>query len=113
VQNLALEVGEIDSIGVDERYLANTRCRQIHGGRRTQSTCSHNDDVRIEKASLRLDANFVHKDVAGVSEELIVVHGRLTSQAASAYLFPLSLAQQRKGERPGRGQCWQTTPWEP
>ena len=33
--------------------------------------------VRIEKALLRLDADFVDEDVAGIAEELIVVHRAL------------------------------------
>ena len=77
VQDLALEIGEIDGIGIDQRDLADTRRRQIHRGRRPEPARTDDDRVRIEKALLRFDADFIDEDMAGIAEKLIVVHRAL------------------------------------
>jgi hypothetical protein len=75
VQDLALQVGEVDRIGVDQAELADAGCGQIHRRRRAEAACADDDRVRIEKALLSLDTEFVDEDMAGIAEQLIVVHG--------------------------------------
>jgi len=77
VQDLALEIGEIDGIGIDQRDLADTRRSQIHRSRRPEPTRTDDDGVCIEKALLRFNADFVDEDVPGIAEKLIVVHRAL------------------------------------
>jgi len=77
VQDLPLEIGEINGIGIDQRDLANTRGSQIHGSRRSEPTGANDDGVCIEKALLRFNADFIDEDVAGIAEKLIVVHRAL------------------------------------
>ncbi|SIT39797.1 hypothetical protein BN2476_230222 [Paraburkholderia piptadeniae] len=75
VQDLPLQIGEIHGIGIDERQLADARRRQIHRRWRAEAACADHDCMRVEKALLSLDAEFVDEDVTGVAQKLIVVHG--------------------------------------
>ena len=75
VQNLALQVGEIDGVGIYQRQLAHARRGQIHRRWRAQPTRADDDRMCIEKTLLRLDTEFVDKNMAGIAEKLIVVHG--------------------------------------
>lgn len=75
MQDLPLQVREVDRVGVDERERADSGRREIHRGRRAEAARADDDRMRIEKALLRLDADLVDEDVAGVAKELIVVHG--------------------------------------
>ena len=75
VQDLALQVGEVDRVCIDQGELADAGRGQIHRRRRAEPSGADDDRVRVEKTLLSLDAEFVDKDMAGIAEQLIVVHG--------------------------------------
>ncbi len=73
IQDLALQVGEIDLVGVGQRQPADSGCREIEGRRAAEAAGA--DDQRGCRAQpfLPLDADLGEQDVPAVAEELLVV----------------------------------------
>ncbi len=73
IEDLPLQVGEIDLVGVSQRQPADTRCRKIEGRRAAEAAGA--DDQRGCRAQpfLPLDADLGEQDVPAVAEELLVV----------------------------------------
>jgi hypothetical protein len=73
VQDLPLQVGEVDLVGIGEGQLADAAGGQVERGGAAQPACA--DDQRGGRAQplLPLDPDFGKEDVAAVAEELLVV----------------------------------------
>jgi len=73
IQDLALQVGEIDLVGVGQRQPADSRRGEIEGRRAAEAAGA--DDQRGCRAQpfLPLDADLGEQDVPAVAEELLVV----------------------------------------
>ena len=73
IQDLALQVGEIDLVGVGQRQPADARRGEIEGRRAAEAAGA--DDQRGCRAQpfLPLDADLGEQDVPAVAEELLVV----------------------------------------
>jgi len=73
IQDLALQVGEIDLVGVGQRQPADARRGEIEGRRAAEAAGA--DDQRGCRAQpfLPLDADLGEQDMPAVAEELLVV----------------------------------------
>jgi hypothetical protein len=73
IENLPLQVGEIDLVGVGQRQPADARRGEIEGRRATEAAGA--DDQRGCRAQpfLPLDADLGEQDMPAVAEELLVV----------------------------------------
>jgi hypothetical protein len=73
IEDLPLQVGEIDLVGVGQRQPADARCREVEGRRAAEAAGA--DDQRGCRAQpfLPLDADLGEQDVPAVAEELLVV----------------------------------------
>ena len=73
IEDLPLQVGEIDLVGVSQRQPADARCREIEGRRAAEAAGA--DDQRGCRAQsfLPLDADLGEQDMPAVAEELLVV----------------------------------------
>ena len=73
IQDLPLQVGEIDLVGVGQRQPADARRGEIEGRRAAEAAGA--DDQRGCRAQpfLPLDADLGEQDVPAVAEELLVV----------------------------------------
>ena len=73
IEDLPLQVGEIDLVGVGERQPADARRGEIEGRRAAEAAGA--DDQRGCRAQpfLPLDADLGEQDVPAVAEELLVV----------------------------------------
>jgi hypothetical protein len=73
VEDLALQVGEVDLVGIGKGQLADATCCEVQGRGAAQAAGA--DDQRGSPAQplLALDPDFGKEDVAAVAEELLVV----------------------------------------
>jgi len=73
VEDLALQVGEVDGVGIGQRQPADARRGQVE--RRRAAEPARTDDQRARGAQLLLplDADLGEQDVPAVPEELLVV----------------------------------------
>ena len=71
---LALEVGVVYGVVVGDDEFADARSGKIREGRRTQPAAADNEDAGSKNFFLSFDTDFVEKDVAAVTEQLVVVH---------------------------------------
>ena len=71
---LALEVGIVYGVVVDDDEFADARSGKIRECRRTQPAAADDEDAGSEDFFLPFDTDFVEKDVAAVTEQLLVVH---------------------------------------
>jgi hypothetical protein len=84
VEDLALQVGEVYFVRVDERELADAARGQVERRGAAQAARADDERVRIAQPLLPLDPDFGEQDVAAVAEELLVVQaGRRISSAWS------------------------------
>jgi hypothetical protein len=67
VQNLALQIGEIDRVVIDQRYFSNASRGKIERRRRTQTTGTDDQGMSIEDALLAFNAQCVKQNVAAVA----------------------------------------------
>ena len=74
VQNLALQVGQVDGVVVDQGDLPDACRGKIERGGRAEAAGADDQRVRGEYAFLALDAQRVQQDVSAVAEELLVRH---------------------------------------
>jgi len=77
VRDLALQVGQVHHIVIDQRDMAHAGGRQIQRGGRPQAPCADDEGMCREYALLPFDAHLVEQDVAGIAQELVIGHGRL------------------------------------
>ena len=89
VEDLALQVGEVDLVGVGEGKLADAASRKIERGGAAQAAGAEDERVRRAQALLSLDPDFRQQDVPAVAEELLVVQrANSTSESPRAWLPP-------------------------
>jgi hypothetical protein len=74
VHDLALQVGQVDLVVVDQGDAADAARCQVERGGRTEAAGTDDEGVRVEQALLALDAELVQQDVARIAQELGVVH---------------------------------------
>ena len=94
-ENLPLEIGEIDAIGVDQRQRTDTGCREELRDGVAQPPDADDERMRLAKPLLRVDTELGEQDVPAVAQELGVVHGRRLLQALRAQ------AEKPKTKTPG------------
>jgi hypothetical protein len=76
MQYLALKIGQVNGVIVNERDGAHTSRSQIIRRRRAQAACAHNQRMRRQDAFLAFDADFFQENVARIAQKLLVVHGK-------------------------------------
>jgi len=74
VRNLALQVGQIDRVVINEGDGANARSGKVERGRGSQPPHTDDEHMTVANALLAFDANLVQQDVARVAKQLIVSH---------------------------------------
>ena len=67
MDDLALQVGDVDLVVVDQAQRADAGRRQIHQHRRAQPAGPDHQDTRLQQFDLPFLADLVHDDVAGVT----------------------------------------------
>ena len=73
VQDLALQVGEVDLVGIDEGEAPDAGSGEVKRGRAAQAARTDDQDMRRPQPLLPFDPDFREKDVAAVAEKLLVV----------------------------------------
>jgi hypothetical protein len=86
VENLALQVGEVDLVGIGQGKFADAAGGEIERRRATQAAGADDERVRRAQPLLALDPYLVEEDVAAVAEELLVVQvGKISSLLRPAW----------------------------
>jgi hypothetical protein len=83
VGDLALQVGEIDGVGVDDRQRADAGAGEVERRRRAEAAGADHERLRAEQALLALDADAVEEDVARIAQELRVAQAVGRQRAAA------------------------------
>jgi hypothetical protein len=73
IENLPLQVGEVDLVGIGEGQLADAARGEVERRRAAQAAGADDQRGRCAKPLLAFDPDFREKDVAAVAEELLVV----------------------------------------
>jgi hypothetical protein len=73
IEDLALQVGEVDLVGIGDRQFADAARRKVERGRAPQAAGADDQRVRRAQPLLALDPDLIEEDVAAVAEELLVV----------------------------------------
>src|SRR5690606_19383438 len=87
VQDLALQVAELDDVVVGQRDVAHAGGRQVERGGRTESARSHDEHTRRQQFFLPFYSQLVEQDVAGVAQQLLVVHLSLLGSTPVGVIF--------------------------
>ena len=83
-EDLPLQVGQVDPVGVGEDQAAEAGCGEVE--RRRAAQAARADDERRSRSQplLPLDSDLGEQDMAAIPEELLVVQSVTTRQDASA-----------------------------
>jgi hypothetical protein len=73
-QDLALQIGQVHAIRVDQRQRANSCGRQKLRHRIAETADTDDEHVREREALLRVDTELGQQDVTAVAQQLGVVH---------------------------------------
>jgi hypothetical protein len=73
--DLALQVGEVHRIRIDEREAADARAGEEQGDGRAEPAGTDHERARGAQALLAFDAYLVEEDVARVAQQVVVGHG--------------------------------------
>src|SRR5476649_1732357 len=87
VGDLALQIGQVDRVVVDQRDVADAGRRQVQRGRRTEAAGADDQRMPGQQFLLPFDADFVEQDVARVAQQLVIVHRARRPVLGSAYFF--------------------------
>ena len=71
MEQLALQVGRVDDVEVDDADLAHAGRRQVHGRGRAQPARAQEQDARIQQLALAGAADLGQDQVAGVPRDLV------------------------------------------
>jgi len=82
VEDLALEVGDVDHVEVDQADRADARGGQVEGQWRTQAPRADAEDARGLEPPLARHRHLGHDQVAGVALNLVVGEGGVGGSAA-------------------------------
>ena len=77
VRDLALQVGEVHHVVVDQRDAAHAGGAEVQRHRRAEAACADHDRVRGEQALLPFHADLLQQDVARIAKQLFVGHARI------------------------------------
>ena len=77
--DLALQVGEVDAVVVDDRDAADAGRAEVQRHRRAEAAGADHQRVRGEQPPLALDADVVEQEVARVAQQVVVVHRALAA----------------------------------
>ena len=85
MDDLALQVGEVDNVVVDDADGTDPGGGQIEQQRRAEAAGTDHQDLRAEKARLAFAADFLQQDVTGITLNLFFaeVHGISQSPSKS------------------------------
>src|ERR1700682_4071167 len=86
-EDLALQIGQVDAVRVDQRQRSHTGRRQELGDRIAEASDADDERAGSREALLRIDPKLRQQDVTAVAQQLGVVH-----------LSFLALRQERAGE---------------
>src|ERR1700730_19177373 len=73
-EDLALQIGQVDSVGVDQRQRSHTGCRQELGDWIAEAADADDERAGSREALLRIDPKLRQQDVTAVAQQLGVVH---------------------------------------
>jgi len=73
VEDLALQVGEINLVGVGDGQAPEARSGEVQRRRAAEAARADDQDSRAPQPLLPLDADLGEQDMAAVAEELLVV----------------------------------------
>ena len=73
IEDLALQVGEVDLVGVGDGELADAGGGEIKGGGAAEAARTDYKGMRRSQPLLAFNSDFREKDVAAVAEKLLVV----------------------------------------
>ena len=81
VKDLALQVGQVDRVVIDDGERPDARSRKVGQGCRAQAARADDKRMCFQQTRLPFDADLVEQDMAGVAQQLIVVHGSAMKKA--------------------------------
>ena len=67
MDNLALQVTEVNHIGIHDTDMSHASCSEVEGNWGPQSSSTHDEYLGIEELFLSLEAYILKEDVAAVS----------------------------------------------
>jgi hypothetical protein len=74
VGDLPLQVGHVDRVVVDQGDAADPRGAQVQRHRRAQAASADHQRMAVQQALLAFDTDGIEQDVAGIAQQLVVVH---------------------------------------
>jgi hypothetical protein len=74
MKNLALQIGEINRVVINQRDFANASRSEIKRGGRAKATGANNQRVSGKYTFLAFNAQCVEQDVPAITEKLLVRH---------------------------------------
>ena len=86
VNDLALEVGQVNSVIVTDSELADSARGKVHGGRGAESSRPDYQYMRPDQGFLTLYSYLWQQDVTAVTQQLIVIHLENGSPPSGALL---------------------------
>ena len=112
VEDLPLQIGEVDAIGVAERDRADAGGREELRGRRAEAAHADDERMRGRELLLRVRAELVEQDVPAVAEKLRVVHAEASGTGAvMTQPGGVPVPRRRKQERPARAGRFACRGW--
>ena len=76
MRDLALQVGQVHHIVINEGNAPDTSGCQIQRSGRPQSASADDERMGRQHPLLPFDADLVEQDVAGIAQELVIGHGK-------------------------------------
>jgi hypothetical protein len=73
-QDLALQIGQVDAIGIDERERADAGCTKELRDGIAEAADAYDECMRCREPLLRVDTELGEQDVPTVAEQLRVIH---------------------------------------
>ena len=95
MHDLALEVRDVDDVGVDDPERPHPRRGQVDGGRRAEPARADQEHLRVEQPELALLADLRDEHVAAVALELLGVQGARHAPLVAVLLPGLEAAGHR------------------
>ncbi len=86
VDHLALQVGEVDDVIVDDAERADARSREVEGGGRAQAAGAEQQHLGVEQLLLALDPDLVQQQMARVAVALLGAHEARNVDVVAAVL---------------------------
>ncbi len=97
VEQLALQVGDIDRVEIDDADGAHAGCGQVHGRRAAEAARADQQHLAVEQLELAHFADLVEQRVAAVANALFVVEHGGNLEIEAGVLPAVEAADQRDG----------------